>query len=142
MVIIRNFLNRFILFNIIKPIIKMYKVKPFSRFFISCFLLAFVINPNLLKAQTPTKCLEIESILVDACNATSLEPNNEMVRFKVGPTPINISNLIISGAPTSGVFQLNKWPTTGNPFLGFIQNATTASLTAALQATVQSSCGH
>ena len=120
----------------------MYKVKPFSRFFISCFLLAFVINPNLLKAQTPTKCLEIESILVDACNATSLEPNNEMVRFKVGPTPINISNLIISGAPASGVFQLNKWPTTGNPFLGFIQNATTASLTAALQATVQSSCGH
>lgn len=108
---------------------------------VSVFVCVYSLTFANLHAQTPTKCLEIESILVDACNPTSLEPNNEMVRFKVGPSPLNISNLIVAGAPTSGVWQLNKWPTVTNPFLGWIQNATTASLTAALQATVQSPCG-
>lgn len=118
----------------------MNKAKQSFLFFISCLLGVF-FSPSQSEAQTPTKCFEIESILVDACNATSLEPNNEMVRFKVGPAPINISNLIIASAPSSGIFQLNKWPTTTISFKGWIQNAVTASLTAALQATVQSTCG-
>jgi gliding motility-associated-like protein len=92
------------------------------------------------KAQTPAKCLEIESVLADACNQTSTESNNEMVRFKVGPSAMNINNLTVDGAGQTGVFQNGKWPS-GSTFLGFVQNATTANATAALQATVQSPCG-
>ncbi|MCX6295295.1 MAG: PKD domain-containing protein, partial [Bacteroidetes bacterium] len=94
------------------------------------------------RAQTPAKCFEIESILVDACNATSLEPNNEMVRFRVGPSSINISNIGIYGQAATGPYVINAWPTTTIPWLGLIQNATTAAATAALQATVVASCGH
>lgn len=47
-------------------------------------------------ATIPTKCLEIESILVDACNATGgRENDNEMVRFRVGPSPISVSSITI-----------------------------------------------
>ncbi len=92
-----------------------------------------------MSAQTPTKCLEIESILVDACvpgggctSATSpscnCEGKNEMVRFKIGPANINISDLSI------------VWP--NNSFLGIsAPNATTASLVSALNATILS-CGY
>src|SRR6218665_177885 len=65
------------------------------------------------KAQTPTNCLEIESILVDACG--SPEGQNEMVRFKVGPTAIATSNISIT------------WPS--NPYLGISAvNATTTNI--------------
>ena len=96
---------------------------------------------NSAVAQIPAKCFEIESILVDACNATSLEPNNEMVRFRVGPNPISIANIGIYGQGATGPYVLDAWPTTTIPWLGLIQNATTASATAALQATVVASCG-
>jgi hypothetical protein len=80
-------------------------------------------------AQIPTTCFEIESILVDACvpgggcnNASSpacnCEGKNEMVRFKVGPNPLNVSNLTVS------------WP--NNSWLGICQNGTTAAHTASL----------
>ncbi|MEZ4755920.1 MAG: gliding motility-associated C-terminal domain-containing protein [Flavobacteriales bacterium] len=84
-----------------------------------------------LLAQVPTKCLEIESILVDACNPSDLcsgssEGQNEMVRFRVGPAPIALNDLEAD------------WP--NNPWRGLIQNGTTAQLTTALNATV-GSCG-
>src|ERR1700747_688789 len=105
------------------------------------FALCFLIVNCALKAQNPTKVFEIESILVDACNFTSLEPNNEMFVFKVGPNPVNIANLTLSGEGGSGTFVANACPTTTIPWLGLIQNAGTATVTAALQATISNGCG-
>lgn len=83
-------------------------------------------------AQVPDQCLEIESILVDACNPSatcpgSSEGQNEMVRFRTGPQPIALNELEAD------------WP--NNSWQGLVQNGTTASLTAALNATIES-CGH
>ena len=82
-------------------------------------------------AQIPTKCLEIESILVDACNPSSLCPGssegqNEMVRFRVGPADIALGDLEAD------------WP--NNNWRGLVQNGTTASITSQLNATI-ASCG-
>lgn len=82
-------------------------------------------------AQVPTKCLEIESILVDACNPTAIcagssEGQNEMVRFRVGPDPIAIGDLEAD------------WP--NGIWRGLVQNPTTASITSQLNATIVS-CG-
>ena len=88
-----------------------------------------------------SQCLQIESILVDACNPTSLEPNNEMVRFKNGTTPLNISQISISSAPASGLFQNNVWTTVSLTWNGLIQNAATATATSNLQATILNGCG-
>jgi len=96
-------------------------------------IIAFVVCLILVStawAQIPTKCLEIERMLVDACNSAcpgAQEGENEMFRFKVGPSPITLSDLEAS------------W-TTQNTFLGWIQNATTASLTAQLNNTI-TNCG-
>jgi len=82
-------------------------------------------------AQVPTKCLEIESILVDACNPSSIcggsnEGQNEMVRFITGPQATNLDELEVN------------WP--NNNWLGLVQNATTAANTAQLNATIET-CG-
>jgi gliding motility-associated-like protein len=80
--------------------------------------------------QVPSKCLEIESVLVDACNNNcpgAQEGENEMFRFITGPSPIALSNLAADWA-------------TQNAFLGWVQNAATASLTAQLNATI-TNCG-
>ena len=84
------------------------------------------------KAQMPSKCFEIESILVDACiSATECpggqEGQNEMVRFRTGPDPVALGDISIS------------WP--NNSWRGFVQNATTADLTATLNGTIEG-CGH
>ncbi len=84
-----------------------------------------------LHAQVPTQCLEIERILVDACISStacpgSQEGQNEMVRFRVGPQPIALSDLSVD------------WP--NNSFQGLVQNSTTAAVTAALNASV-TACG-
>lgn len=79
------------------------------------------------RAQVTSNCLEVESILVDACDPGSEEGRNEMVQILTGPNPITISSLNIS------------WP--NNPYNGFVQNATTNATTAALNATIQS-CGY
>ena len=91
-------------------------------------LLIFVFQISLLQivtAQVPTNCFEIESILVDACGTP--ENGNEMVRFRVGPNPLDASNMIVD------------WP--NNNWLGLIQDGTTANTTANLNATV-TSCGY
>ncbi len=77
------------------------------------------------KAATPSKCFEIESILVDACGTP--EGENEMVRFKIGPTAFNTSDLDIT------------WP--NNPYLGISpKTATTTSIVNTLNSTILS-CG-
>lgn len=94
--------------------------------FSSLLLVASIISINFLNAQTPTNCLEIESILVDACGTP--EGENEMVRFKIGPASINISNLSVN------------WP--NNTFLGISPvNATTTNNVNALNSTI-TSCGY
>jgi gliding motility-associated-like protein len=86
-----------------------------------------------LHAQVPTKCLEIESILVDACTSSdticagSTEGMNEMARFIIGPDPIDIQDL--------------QFGFDGSTFLGISQNDTTAALTAQLNAGIQG-CGY
>lgn len=93
--------------------------------------LGAVLACSGLQAQVPTKCLEIESILVDACiSATdcpaSTEGMNEMVRFITGPAPIALSDL-----------QFEFFSST---FQGLVQNSTTAALTSQLNASIQG-CG-
>ena len=77
-------------------------------------------------SQTTTNCLEVESILVDACSPNNLEGQNEMVRILVGPNPLTVNNII------------PNWP--NNPFGGWISNATTAQKTQELNNGIQS-CG-
>jgi len=95
------------------------------------FLLLWILS-NPLRSQ----CLQIESILVDACVTASgctstsgpcnCEGRNEMVLFKVGAAPINTTSLTAT------------WPF--NSFLGWAQNANTAANVATLNSTIVS-CG-
>ena len=91
-----------------------------------------------LATPIPTTCLQIKSILVDACqaNATNYESYNEMVYFKNGPNPLPINQLSIAGAPASGVYALNKWPNNNNLWNGVVQTATTAANVAAINSSV------
>ena len=96
----------------------------------ACLALAALSGLGL-QAQVPTKCLEIESILVDACISDadcpgSSEGMNEMVRFITGPAPIASADL--------------NFTFFSSTFRGITQNALTASLTAQLNATIQG-CG-
>ena len=83
-----------------------------------------------------SQCFYVESILVDACspnNPSNDEGFNEMVRFKVGSTAINMTTtpLVVT------------WPNTTNSWLGLIQNSVTATKVATLNANIVSagSCG-
>ena len=85
-----------------------------------------------VEAQIPTKCLEIERILVDACidlNACpgGQEGQNEMVSFRTGPQATALTELEAD------------WP--NNSWNGLVQNAMTATTTATLNATI-TACGH
>ena len=99
-------------------------------------LLSFTITFLNVKSQ----CFEIESILVDACNTGVNEHDNEMVRFKTGSTPVSLSQINIASAPNSGVWANAVWTTTTQVWRGLIQDATTASAVAGLNATIQG-CG-
>lgn len=94
--------------------------KKFRLYILFCFLL---ISGSTI-GQTPTTCFEIESILVDACGDP--EGENEMVRFRVGPNPLNISNMFVD------------WP--NNTWLGACQNAITAAKVVELNSTI-TACG-
>jgi gliding motility-associated-like protein len=72
-----------------------------------------------------SQCFEIESILVDACGAE--EGLNEMVRFKLGGVPLNTATINVS------------WP--NNSWQGLIQNTTTASKVAILNADIVNAGG-
>ena len=104
-----------------------------SRVVVSVLVTAFTLfAPNGIRAQVPTKCLEIESILADACISNldcpgSTEGMNEMVRFITGPDPIALTDLQVEFYSSN--------------FLGIVQNATTAQLTDQLDASIQG-CGH
>lgn len=78
-----------------------------------------------ISLQANAQCLEITSIFVDACGPT--EGENEMFTFETGTSALNINDISVS------------WP--NNNFLGWCQDASTASSTASLNATITSSCG-
>jgi hypothetical protein len=77
--------------------------------------------------QIPTGCAKIESILVAACGQP--EGQNEMLRFQIGPNPMNTANLSIA------------WATTTIPWSGLIQNAATALKVDSINAQI-TSCGY
>lgn len=75
------------------------------------------------------QCFQIETILVDACDDSGDEGFNEMVRFKIGGSAVNISGMNVN------------WPS--NSWQGLVQNATTNSKVATLNAqiTALGGCG-
>ncbi|MDD3004448.1 T9SS type B sorting domain-containing protein [Flavobacterium sp.] len=81
----------------------------------------FSVSKNNLQAQ----CVEIESILVAACGTP--EGHNEMFRFRVGPNPLNTSNLTVN------------WPS--NSWTGLIQNTATAAKVTLLNADILAAGG-
>jgi len=99
------------------------KISPQFNLFL-LILLAFQSH------KTFSQCFEIESILVAACAPTpNTEGYNEMVRFKVGATPLNVATLSVN------------WPS--NPWQGLAQNTITATKVAAIntQITIAGGCG-
>ncbi|RAR70713.1 hypothetical protein CLV55_110114, partial [Flavobacterium aciduliphilum] len=96
---------------------------------ISHFLVIIVVALFISNQRVTAQCFQIESILVDACspnNPTNDEGFNEMVRFKVGSTPINLATTPLTVT----------WPNTSNLWLGLIQDATTAAKVATLNANI------
>lgn len=79
---------------------------------LSKMIMATAVIGTLIISDTNAQCIQIKSILVDACGAP--EGENEMVRFDVGSSSLNVSNLVVD------------WP--NNNWLGLCQNATTASI--------------
>jgi gliding motility-associated-like protein len=75
-------------------------------------------------------CVEIESILVNSCapGAGLTEGLNEMMRFRVGATPLNVSDLAL------------QWANTNLAFNGLRQDAGTAQKTLEFNLTI-TSCG-
>ena len=94
-------------------------------------LLAFVSTILFLShSNSVAQCFQIESILVDAFDSSiSGEGLNEMVRFKIGPTAINTNNMNVI------------WASAINPWLGLIQNTTTATKIATINANILASGG-
>lgn len=88
-------------------------------------ILSLALLPHIVEAQAPG-CFTLESFLADACG--SPEGLNEMVRFTVGPAPLNTSTLNVN------------WPNVSNSWQGVCQNATTANLTTQLNASI-TGCG-
>lgn len=73
------------------------------------------------------QCIQIESILVDACDPAQQEGWNEMVRFKVGNAPINLNQMDVD------------WP--AQTWKGLIKNAVTAQKVAELNAAITAAGG-
>lgn len=93
--------------SLVLPSIFLIIMKSYFKSFVLLLLLNFL--PSLSFSQ----CIEIESILVDACEGnTNAEGQNEMVRFKVGDEPLNTNQMSVD------------WPS--NNWGGLIQNAATA----------------
>jgi hypothetical protein len=90
-------------------------------------ILTLSIGLFLVSNKAFSQCFEIESILVDACDNGTDEGYNEMFRMKIGGTALNTSTLSVN------------WP--AQTWLGLIQNATTASKVAQLNANIASTGG-
>ena len=98
-----------------------------NKAFLFISILLFIFKPEFVHAQPcansslnesiPTKCFEIVSILVDACDGSN-EGKNEMIRLKNGPNPLLVSS--ISPGPFNSGVTVNWGAGSGsNPFLGW-----------------------
>jgi len=75
------------------------------------YLYFYILLSLFITQKTFSQCFTIQSILVDACspnNPVNEEGFNEMVRFQVGATSLNVSTLTVT------------WPNGANPWLGVI----------------------
>ena len=90
-------------------------------------VLTLSISLFIISNKSFSQCFEIESILVDACDNGTDEGYNEMFRMKIGGTALNTSTLSVN------------WP--AQTWLGLVQNATTASKVAQLNANIASTGG-
>ena len=90
--------------------------------------LSIAINFLSNNASGQSGCIEIESILVNSCSVGNAEGRNEMLRFRVGNTPLSTNDMTVA------------WANTNLPWNGLIQNATTAQATAAFNSEIVS-CG-
>ncbi|MDD3004139.1 gliding motility-associated C-terminal domain-containing protein [Flavobacterium sp.] len=100
------------------------------KFKLNNYLLLSLFFIVLFSSQKSfSQCIQIESILVAACSPATpqSEGYNEMVRFKVGATAINTSNMSVD------------WP--ANNWQGLIKNATTAAKVATLNAAIDAAGG-
>jgi len=89
-----------------------------------------------------SQCLQIESILVDACDGGNPlnEGKNEIIRIKIGSTPININDIRIDGNSGNSGMLLGKSPNNYNNFLGWAPYGAVAAKVATLNASI-TSCG-
>ncbi len=87
-------------------------------------LLVAVSSLSFTKAYSQGGCIEIKSILVDACGTP--EGENEMVRFDVGSAALNVSAMTVDWAN-------NNW-------LGLCQDPGTASIVTSINQSIQG-CG-
>ena len=101
------------------------------KFFILFISFLFHFNPSFSQPCSsssgnvwPTKCFEIASILVDACDGGN-EGQNEMVRLQIGPTPLLISGFSIPAYGGSGFV---NWGTGASNTWRSFANYNTASL--------------
>ena len=110
------------------------------------FLLLILTLSVVTMGRSYGQFVQIESILVDACDG-STEGENEMVIFRVESAAVNVADIRIDGSSSNPVvYQTSKWPAVANSFLGWITipsaNYNTAvAKVAALNATINSSCG-
>lgn len=89
------------------------------RILLFAFLSVFLFN------NTQAQCLEITSIFVNSCG--NPEGENEMFTFQVGANALPVNDIAVD------------WPS--NSFLGWCQNAGTATSTATLNSTITNGCG-
>jgi hypothetical protein len=93
------------------------------HYFIAVVIILLIAGP-FKPVNGQGGCIEIKSILVDACGTP--EGENEMVRFDVGPNPLNVSNMIVD------------WP--NNSWQGLCQDAGTAAIVTNINGLIQG-CG-
>ena len=90
--------------------------------------LSIVLNFIVNNATAQSGCIEIESILVNSCSVGNEEGRNEMLRFRVGNTPLSTNDMTVA------------WANTNLPWNGLIQDGSTAQATAAFNSEIVS-CG-
>ncbi len=99
------------------------------------FVSLLIVIANL---KISSQCLQIESILVDACDGGN-EGRNEMVTFSVGSSPLNLSTIVgIWPAKLDAVASCSA--SIGNAWLGVCQNTLTAAIISQINSSI-TACG-
>ena len=91
-------------------------------------LISILFSFSCIFLNAQSGCFEIESILVNSCSFGNEEGRNEMLRFRVGNTPLSTNDMTVA------------WANTNLPWNGLIQDASTAQATAAFNSEIVS-CG-